>query len=48
MASLRCLIHFEGEDGPLPHFSEVSFVKSRQLWTQWMTLDDKQRHASCR
>lgn len=46
MASLRCLIHFKGEDGPLPHFSEVSFFKSRQLWTQWMTLDGKQRQVA--
>ena len=46
MASSRCLIHFEGEGGPLSHFTEVSFTKFINLRTQWLTLDGLQRQVA--
>ena len=38
-----CLIHFEGENGPLAVFTEVAYKKFLECREIWKTLDGKQR-----
>ena len=38
-----CLIHFEGEIGPLAVFTEVAYKKFLEYREIWKTLDGKQR-----
>ena len=38
-----CLIHFEGESGPLAVFMEVAYKKFLECREIWKTLDGKQR-----
>ena len=38
-----CLIHFEGESGPLAVFTEVAHKKFLECREIWKTLDGKQR-----
>ena len=42
----RCLIHFNGQCGPLTAFTEVSFKKFLLFRDEWIALDGEQRQAA--
>ena len=42
----RCLIHFDGQRGPLTAFTEVSFQKFLLFREQWAALDGEQRQVA--
>jgi hypothetical protein len=42
----RCLIHFDGQRGPLTAFTEVSFQEFLLFREQWAALDGEQRQVA--
>ena len=42
----RCLIHFNGHDGPLTAFTGVSIGKFLLFREKWVTLDGEQRQVA--
>jgi hypothetical protein len=43
LSSPTCIIHFEGEEGPLACFTEMSFEKFLTSHEQWIKLDGQQQ-----